>query len=482
MRFTDPTFLFAFLPAVLALHALAPRAAANAVLLAASLIFYAWGEGAYLGVMVASIAGNFAAAHAIAAAPVERRGRWLGCGVGFNLALLVHYKYSGWFVAEAERLSGLTLTGAAATHLPLGISFFTFQALSYLVDVRRGEVAPTRRPGTFGLYIALFPQLVAGPIVRYRDVATALRSRSRPLSIGEGCNAEGLAEFAMGARRFVIGLAKKVLVADVVAVPADAAFGLGASELTPALAWLGILAYTLQIYFDFSGYSDMAIGMGRMLGFRFPENFEQPYAAHSVTEFWRRWHISLSTWFRDYLYIPLGGNRHGRVRTFINLTAVFLLCGLWHGAAWNFLLWGAFHGVLLGIERQSSIRAKGMLPTWLRRSYTLLAVSLGWVLFRAEDLPHAGRYLAGLFGANPLHPLLRGTFEFVDTTCAVTLVVAILLCVPRRPLWPRLREHASERSQPVLDGVEVVAFGAALMLSLASLATTSHTPFLYFRF
>ena len=478
MRFTDPTFLFAFLPAVLALHALAPRAAANAALLAASLIFYAWGEGVYVGVMVASIAGNFAAASAIAAAPEERRGRWLACGVGFNLALLVHYKYSGWLVGEVEQLTGTTLTGAAATHLPLGISFFTFQALSYLVDVRRGEVTPTRRPGTFALYIALFPQLVAGPIVRYRDVADALRTRRRPLALVDGCNAAGASEFSAGARRFVAGLAKKVLIADVVAVPADAAFALGGDALTPAIAWLGILSYTLQIYFDFSGYSDMAIGMGRMLGFNFPENFQRPYSARSVTDFWRRWHISLSSWFRDYLYIPLGGNRKGALRTSLNLASVFLLCGLWHGAAWNFVAWGAFHGALLGLERALTGRAVTRAPAALSRAYTLLAVAFGWVLFRAEDLGHAGRYIAALVGAAATVGPVRGPFEAVDNTCALTLLAAAALCAPREALWPRVRA----RLRGLADGVEVLAFTAALLLSLASLAGAAHSPFLYFRF
>jgi len=491
MLFTDPTFLYLFLPAVLFAHTLLPGLLGNMALLLASLVFYAWGEGVYVLVMLASIAGNYAIGRVIggSTAASRRGGLALGVGVAFNLALLGYFKYSGWLAAELAAWLGSTPSELTEVHLPIGISFFTFQALSYLVDVRRGHVSPARGPLDFALYISLFPQLIAGPIVRYRDIAADLVARRRPLALrrrlpGESMRAD-LAEFAAGARRFVIGLAKKVLVADVVAVPADAIFGLGGEELTPGLAWLGILCYSLQIYFDFSGYSDMAIGIGRMLGFHFPENFLRPYSARSVTEFWRRWHVSLSTWFRDYLYVPLGGSRRGRLRTYCNLTTVFLLCGLWHGPAWNFVAWGAFHGLFLVLERGHIERLERRLPGVVLRLYLLVVVAFGWVLFRADGLEHAVRYWSALTGLDAVRGPGRSAIEHLSTSNMTTLVVACLIACPRASPWRTLRARVTGRAPStglVFDGVEVAAFAAALVWVAATLAAGTHTPFLYFRF
>lgn len=365
MVFSSPIFLFLFLPAVLAVYYLTPRAARNGALLAASLLFYAWGEVFHVAVMLASIAMNYAAGRWIARAAGRRRTVAVGAAVAANLLWLGWFKYAGFLGGIANDVFGLRWR-RPDVHLPIGISFFTFQALSYVIDLGRGRAEPERSALRLALFISLFPQLIAGPIVRYVDIARDLVARR-----------ETLARFASGVRRFTVGLGKKMLIANVLAEPADRVFGLAPADLTAPLAWLGVAAYTAQIYFDFSGYSDMAIGLGRMFGFEFPENFRHPYAARSITEFWRRWHITLSTWFRDSLYVPLGGNRRGSARTALNLLAVFLLCGLWHGAAWNFVVWGLYHGALLGLERPWRGRRAPGAAAPLRHAYTLLAVAAG---------------------------------------------------------------------------------------------------------
>jgi len=345
MLFSEPVFVFLFLPLLLLGYALTPRAAQNTLLLLASLLFYAWGEGFFVLVMLGSIAFNYLVGLLLEAGRGRRRLRPLALllGVAGNLALLIVFKYAGFLVTNLNLLlAGLKLPAlpVPALHLPIGISFFTFQAMSYVIDVYRDRIPVQKHPLRIALYIALFPQLIAGPIVRYQHIARQLTRRvvTRP----------GLAE---GIRRFILGLGKKMLLANVLAVPVDKIFAIPAHQLTTSVAWLGVVCYALQIYFDFSGYSDMAIGLGRMFGFRFLENFRYPYLARTITDFWRRWHISLSSWFRDYVYIPLGGNRRGPLRTYRNLVIVFLLCGLWHGASWTFVAWGLFHGLFLAIER-----------------------------------------------------------------------------------------------------------------------------------
>jgi alginate O-acetyltransferase complex protein AlgI len=488
--FSDPVFLFAFLPLVVVVHALVPRWLGNAWLLVASLGFYAWGEGELVLVLAGSIGVN----HLLGRALVRARGRasasksstgtqdaardrtLVAFAVALNLGLLVLYKYAGWLLGGLGDLTGLDALHAAAAWaerrltLPLGISFFTFQAISFLLDIRRGDAEAPRGPLDFGVYIALFPQLVAGPIVRYRDLADQLRTRVLSLP-----------GFAEGVRRFVQGLAKKVLVADVLGAPADSIFALEPHALTPALAWTGCACYTLQIYFDFSGYSDMAIGIGRMLGFTLPENFRHPYASRSITEFWRRWHISLSTWFRDYLYVPLGGNRRGPLRTYTNLWIVFLVCGLWHGAAWTFVLWGVFHGALLVVERMGLGHFLARAPRVVAQPLTIALVMIGWVFFRADSLADARALLAAMFGLTEIGPLARPVALYLDRYELSTLGVGALLSLPLAPAYFAWRARTRPRSLLLDSGEALVTLGLALAAAVGLAAQTS-TPFLYFRF
>lgn len=459
MLFTEPAFLFYFLPLLLGLHWLVPQPARNPLLLLASLFFYAWGEPVHVLLLLSSIAFNAAVGRRVA----DDR-RWLAFGVAGNVALLGWFKYAG-FLANVAGLDVPT------PGLPIGISFFTFQAISYLVDVSRGEAEAPRDPMRVALYISLFPQLIAGPIVRFRDIASQLEDRRT--------TAEG---FASGIQRFTLGLGKKMLIANTLAVPADSIFALPTSELDLATAWLGVACYSLQIYFDFSGYSDMAIGLGRMFGLEFKENFRHPYESRSVREFWRRWHISLSTWFRDYVYIPLGGGQRSPLRVALNLWAVFLLCGLWHGASWNFLLWGGYHGAFLALERMTG-RSPSGIAGWL---YSALVVSAGWVLFRAETLPQVWEIwqaMAGLGGAT------HGAAEAVwllDTPVALALIVA---AVGATSAPSRLADRISNR----LRSAPIAAAGAwrsAQTLSILCLllacgirmASGAYDPFIYFRF
>ena len=386
MVFASPLFLFLFLPATIAAYFALPPRFRNAVLFVASLAFYAWGEARYVPLVLGSVAFNWWMGTRIAdASDGASRKRRLAVAVAGNLAALAVFKYANFAVANIDAIApifGLSGIALAAIPLPLGISFFTFHAISYVVDVYKRTATAQRNVRDFALYILLFPQLIAGPIIRYRDIAAQLRAREANMS-----------EFAYGVRRFVLGLGKKLLIANTLGQTADAIFALPAGQVGAALAWLGLACYTLQIYFDFSGYSDMAIGLMRMFGFRILENFNYPYVARSIREFWRRWHISLSNWFRDYLYVPLGGNRRGARRAYANLVIVFLLCGLWHGASWPFVLWGAWHGVVLVIERAGFGRllsragplgAFGLLftPTAMVIAQTLLIVPIVAALTR----------------------------------------------------------------------------------------------------
>ncbi|MES2151033.1 MAG: MBOAT family O-acyltransferase [Pseudomonadota bacterium] len=449
MVFSSILFLFYFLPVFLFLYYLLPWK--NAVLLVASLLFYAWGEPRFVPLLLASAVLNYGAGLAIERSARQRR-RWLVAGVAANLLLLAWFKYAG-FLNQALG-AHLALPALA---LPLGISFFTFQGLSYLADVYRGEVAAQTSFWRYATYKAMFPQLIAGPIVRYRQIAAEIGERSMP-------NARVRAGF----EQFALGLAQKVLLANTVALPADRLFGTAPDLLSAAAAWVGLLCYTLQIYYDFCGYSNMAIGIGHMTGFTYPPNFDRPYAARSVTEFWQRWHISLSSWFRDYLYIPLGGNRHGALRTYANLTLVFLLCGLWHGAAWTFVAWGAWHGALLVVERMGMAASLARLPGPLAQAWTLLAVMLGWVLFRAPDLPFAAAYFGALFGASA-HPLAHPWQIDVGSAELVAMLLGAALALPRTtpPHWRLLRTPGAV---------------AALALCAISLAGGTYNPFIYYRF
>ncbi len=497
MVFSQPTFLFLFLPIVLGLYALAPRSAKNALLLGASLLFYSWGEEWLVLVMLASIGVNYrfgrwlerlGAAEGVAPSSRDRtshadkaeqanlsRQRWVvALAVAFNLALLVALKYAVWLLhvfAEPIRSLGFDFQPPDSMPPPIGISFFTFQAISYVVDVYRGQAQAQRRVLDFALYIALFPQLIAGPIVRYRDIARQIQARTTRFS-----------DFAEGCRRFIFGLAKKVVIADTMSAAASKIFEIPGSEITMPLAWVGLIFYGLHLYFDFSGYSDMAIGLGRMFGFRLLENFNYPYISSSVTEFWVRWHISLSSWFRDYLYIPLGGNKKGAFRTYLNLMLVFVLCGLWHGAAGVFLVFGLYHGGFLILERVGLGRALGRIPRPFRHVYAMVAVMLSFTVFRATSLADAAERTMPLFlpgtGDSLRHPLAL----YVETKSLGIAAIGILLSTPVYPLYLRWRGRAHVAAGGVGDLLELTFLAAAVAATWMLLSVNTFTPFLYFRF
>lgn len=466
MLFASPSFLFVFLPLCLAAYfASRTMATRNAVLIAASLIFYAWGEPAYVALMAAMTVVNYGAALAIDARDGPSRKSALIVAVGVNLAALSLFKYAG-FLADSLNLvlasAGLSVPRPQIP-LPLGISFFTFHCLSYLMDTYRRRFPANRNLSQVALYIALFPQLIAGPIVRYKTIARRLVLRRH--SLGRA---------SAGMRIFIIGLAQKLLIADTLAPVADAVFDQSAK---PGLveAWLGASAYTLQIYFDFAGYSTMAIGLAIIFGFSLPRNFRTPYASTSITEFWRRWHISLSTWFRDYLYIPLGGNRGPAWKTWRNLVVVFLLCGLWHGAAWTFVLWGAWHGAFLVLERAGLGRWLKAAPSPVAWGYALLVVILGWVLFRAESLARAIEVWAGMAGLHGFGALSAATAVAFQPIHLWLIPAAGALAVFGLP-W-RVRPGPSTRAW-----IDTAAVALLLVLALLRVAQGTYSPFLYFRF
>jgi alginate O-acetyltransferase complex protein AlgI len=481
MVFASPIFLFLFLPLTLAAYFAFPRAWRNGVLLVASLAFYAWGEARYLPLIVGSVAFNWSMGRAIGGAAEPRlRRRWLVIAIVGNLAALMAFKYANFAVANLNALAPvLTIAplAVAAIPLPLGISFFTFHAISYVVDVYKRNAQAEQNIPRFALYILLFPQLIAGPIIRWRDIAAQLTTRD-----------QRVADFAWGARRFVLGLGKKVLIANTLGRVADAIFGLPASDLTTPLAWLGLACYTLQIYFDFSGYSDMAIGLMRLFGFRILENFNYPYIARSIREFWRRWHISLSNWFRDYLYIPLGGNQRGERRAYANLVIVFLLCGLWHGASWPFVLWGAWHGAFLVAERAGLdrlLRRIGPLSHLISHSYALLVVMGGWVLFRCDTLAHAVGYFRALSGFAAGDPSRHAVAQFLDPLVMWTLVVATIFATPLARSIGTWRDRVAARGGWTATGVlgaDIAWLSCVGVLAGAFLAAGTYNPFIYFRF
>ena len=438
MLFSSNTFLFGFLPAVVVLYYLCPRRCRNVLLLVSSLIFYGWGEPKYVLLMLVSILLNYFCGLAAGKRQTQQRSvrGVLIVGVVLNLGMLGFFKYGKFFFGSAF----------PDIPLPIGISFYIFQAMSYLIDVCRREVEVQKNVLTFGTYVTLFPQLIAGPIVRYRDVAEMLESRR-----------ENLPQFSRGVQRFVLGLSKKVLLANTF----GAAWNALQVTTGTAAAWLGLLCYTLQIYFDFSGYSDMAIGLGQLFGFTFLENFNYPYISASITEFWRRWHISLSTWFKEYVYIPLGGNRKGLARQIFNILVVWLLTGLWHGASWNFVLWGGYYAALLILEKCWLLKAGEKLPLLLRRMLTMVLVMLGWALFYFENLGALGAFLGRLFTAVP------------SAGIAFYLPVTALGCLCATPALKRVK---------LPDGVRWGLCVVLLLLCVASLARQSYNPFIYFRF
>ncbi len=478
MVFASPIFLWAFLPAVLLVLWSAPKRARNLIVSAASLVFYAWGAHEFVLLLLACMAVNFAAGQAIDSDALRarpgRRKAVLAATIAFDLSILVVWKYGTFAleqIADVRRALGDDVGDVIQIALPIGISFFTFHHISYIVDVYRGVRGAQKKPLEFITYISMFPQLVAGPIVRYNEIADQLPNDA-PRDRWD--------DFTAGVPRFMLGLFKKVVIADALAPIADASFALDGGEMTTGAAWVGAIAYTLQIYFDFSGYSDMAIGLGRMLGFRLPENFRRPYSAVSITDFWRRWHISLSNWFRDYLYVPLGGNRKGPSRTYVNLSIVFLLTGLWHGANWTFIVWGVYHGAWMLIERATGLRT---LPDatwhWPRRILTFLIVVVGWVFFRAPDLGTAFDVLGAMFW--PTGGVLPPEVGVaLGNQATVTLVVGLLvLLLPGSFVTGRWIEFGRGRLADAGRAVTTAVAGpyAALMV-----AAGTFSPFLYFQF
>ena len=473
MVFSSIGFLFFFLPSLLAVYYIVPRRyreARNFVLLGFSLFFYAYGGPSFLILMLVSIAINYVCGLFVAEGhPAALRRFFLIAAVVLGLGLLGWFKYSKFF-AETLNSLGTGLPVPEVT-LPIGISFFTFHGLSYIVDVYRGTAKPMKNPLRIALYISLFPQLVAGPIVRYATVSDKLGSRN-----------ENITDFSEGAMRFVFGLAKKMLLANTLGIVADAAFGTSSGSMTAGLAWLGALTYTGQIYFDFSAYSDMALGLGRMFGFHFLENFNYPYIAKSVTEFWQRWHISLTSWFRDYVYIPLGGNRCSKLRNIRNIVIVWFLTGFWHGAAWNFILWGLWYCLLLLGEKFLWGRGLNKAPAAARHLYTLLIVVLGWVLFRSDSLTQCLQYLGAMFGAGA-QTVGGGQTLYLLKEYWPELLVSVIAAMPVKDILSRRLDKSQRRvSKPLLLwGPRLLAL-ALLAFSYLKLVVGSFNPFIYFRF
>ena len=461
MIFSSLPFLFFYLMAVLAVYKLSPLKLRNLILLLVSLFFYGWGEPVYIFIMLLSIMVDYIHGMLVERwrADDRKARRAVASSVFFNLAILIFFKYWDFIAENVNAWTGLGMP-VLGLPLPIGISFYTFQTMSYTIDVYRQDAPVQKNLVTFGAYVTLFPQLIAGPIVRYKSVADQLENRR-----------EDLEKFTSGIQRFTAGAAKKVLLANAIGQLWDQS--LASESLTAVGAWLGLAAYAFQIYFDFSGYSDMAIGLGRMFGFEFLENFNYPYISKSVVEFWKRWHISLTTWFREYVYIPLGGNRVPKWKWIRNILIVWLLTGIWHGAGWNFLLWGMYYGVWMLAERLFLGKLLERLPGSVRHVYTMAVVLIGWALFAVEDMGRLGGYMASLFGGG-------GLFSAVDGYRLRTYLPTLaILAVGSTPLMKNLWDRLGERARSVLTPLLVLG---ALILCTASLVDAGYNPFLYFRF
>ena len=474
MVFSSSIFLFWFLPIFLGVYFLVDRRYKNAIALLASLLFYGFGSPRFLLVLLFSILIDFFLVRQVDKSPdAKRRKLFLVFSIILNIGLLAYFKYANFFVDNFNAVLGAF--GAPPVRwtkvvLPIGISFFTFQKMSYSIDVYRKTAAPLRNIADYALFIMLFPQLIAGPIVRYNEIAAQITDRRANETIDNKI---------LGFYRFVLGLSKKMLIANILAEYVDQVFALPTAEIGFSTAWLGILAYTFQIYFDFSGYSDMAIGIGKMIGFKFPENFNNPYISKSVSEFWKRWHITLGRWMMDYLYIPLGGNRKGKGRTYLNLWIVFFLSGLWHGASWTFVAWGAFHGFFIALEKLINGKRK-VLRSPFSVLFTFFIVMIGWVLFRADTIGYAVQYVGAMFGANGSTPAL-----FINPQFVFTLVVAAffsffgLTKAGEKTLDFFFNRKAYNTWQVIWVGLIMIIL---LVLSASFILKGSFNPFIYFRF
>lgn len=466
MVFSSTIFLCVYLPLVLLGYYICPKKGRNLFLLIASLVFYAWGEPKYVFLMIFSILVNYIFGRLMD----KNRGRQkrmkllLVLSVVIDLGLLSVFKYTDFIITNVNAIFGSSFD-LLKIALPIGISFYTFQAMSYTIDVYRNDVRVQKNLIDFGMYITMFPQLIAGPIVRYADVQDQLAERSVTT-----------ADFSEGIMRFVVGLGKKVLLANQMGAVWSDIYALG-GDVSALMAWTGAIAYTFQIYFDFSGYSDMAIGLGRMFGFKFPENFRYPYQSVSITDFWRRWHITLSTWFKEYLYIPLGGNRRGLARQALNLLIVWSLTGFWHGAGWNFVMWGLYYFVILFIEKLFLLKALDKLPKFFRHVYALLLIIIGWVIFASDDVSVLLPYLGSMFGAN-------GAIGGMDVYTLLTKAVLLIICCIASTELPKklFLSAAGAMNEKAAFTLKSVLMIALLALSMILLIGDSYNPFLYFRF
>lgn len=461
MLFSSMTFVFMFLPLVFTAYLFTPPRFRNGLLLAASILFYAWGEPRYVVIMLLTVLINWLGALLIARFQ-KYKTFILTASVITDLSFLFYFKYFNFVALNINAFTGADIP-LLKVIMPIGISFYTFQAMSYLADVYSGKVRAEASVFKLALYVTLFPQLVAGPIVKYHDVAEQLSRRSVTPD-----------KVLYGVRRFIIGLAKKVLIANTLGMVADAIFAQPAANFDVLTAWAGALAYSLQLFYDFSGYSDMAIGLGAMFGFKFFENFNYPYISKSVSEFWQRWHISLSSWFKEYLYIPLGGNRHGTARTVFNLAVVFLATGIWHGAEWTFVAWGAWHGAFVIFEKLTGWHKTNRFQL-LHHAYCLLVLIVGWVIFRAENLTYACAYLQNMFGLLSAHNITNQIGAYIDNLELIVLAAAIVCALP---IFKNMTEVKSSLANLAINIWLLVLF----LLSTAALASSTYNPFIYFRF
>jgi len=476
--FNSLTFLFLFLPLCFAGYYLVPHAYKNAVLLVFSLVFFAWGGVHYTLLLLGSMALNYTGGLLIAAAKFPARSKiFLTLTVVLNLVLLGWFKYAGFLTLNLNHLLRMTSweqLSVPGVVLPVGISFYTFHGISYVVDVFRAVTPVQKNPVRMALYISLFPQLIAGPIIRYSQIAGQLNLRRFSYSL-----------FSKGLQRFLIGLGKKVIIANNLALATDTLWGVEFSDMSCSTAWLGIICYTLQIYTDFSAYSDMAIGLAALFGFTFPENFDYPYTARGMKDFWTRWHISLSSWFRDYVYIPLGGNRNGTLNTYRNLFIVFMLTGFWHGSSWNFLFWGLFHGVFLMLERGKPGVWLQRFPVWMMHLYTLLIIMLSWVPFRAPDMESAFRFYRRLFDFSSFTTHKYNEYIQASLMNRELLLVLLLAILGSMGVFRRVALRVQNLQGVaiwVADGVKLAGLMLIFWWSVALIMAGSYSPFIYFRF
>jgi len=485
MVFSSVTFLFYFLPIFLIVYFLLPKNILfkNVWFLLASLVFYFWGENVFILVLLTSIIINYTVG-ILLSNKSENKSFYLTFGIIGNLAILIAFKYSPFLIENCNTLLNVDnsqnsfLKMLSDIHLPLGISFFTFQGMSYLIDVYRNDAKVEKNIANVALYIAMFPQLIAGPIVRFKEISEAIKERGITTT-----------KLVHGINLFIIGMSYKLLLANNLAIPADKIYALNADQLSFSLSWIGTIAYTLQIYFDFCGYSTMAVGLGLMLGIKFPKNFNFPYISKSITEFWRRWHITLSQWFRDYLYIPLGGNRKGNYRTYFNLFMVFVLCGIWHGASWAFLIWGIYHGLFLVIERLGLKKWLNKLPKIIQHSYTLVIVMIGWVFFRAETFDKAFYFIKTMFGFGSGSENVLYTSEVLQNNVIAAFIFGTFLSTPiiNKFIFSNNKDWESLMDLQKLPELKsrFLWYGTIIFLWLfciISLVNQTYNPFIYFRF